>query len=116
MCNLLVDMRAPSPESSCQSSDCEGDKVVHALKRMKIESNRSIDTAPAVFLNELKRKPLSNGSPSPMIVDDSQCVKPSRPSEAERRKQMMEMLQNQLRQYKSQYSTITEGPDIAPCG
>jgi hypothetical protein len=42
--------------------------------------------------------------------------KNSKETEQERRKKMMDLLQSQLRQYRNQYSSITEGPDIAPCG
>jgi hypothetical protein len=97
-------MRAPSPESSCHSSDCEGDQMVHALKRMKLEGREVVLTEAATG-EELKRKSRTN---SPMIVQPA--------TEEERRLKMQELLQNQLRQYKSQYSMITEGPDIAPCG
>ena len=114
-------MRAPSPESSCHSSDCEGDKVVHAMKRLKIAANsRGLETTTtSTSLEEFKRKKPSPGPiPSPMVVDDDgRQVHPKRVDNSEmRRKEMMEMLRNQLRQYRSQYSMISEGPDIAPCG
>ena len=108
-------MRAPSPESSCHSSDCEGDKVVHAMKRMCIEQAPPRTTATYAEPSELRRKtPNRSGSASPMVLVEEHTAQPE--SETERRKKMMELLQSQLRQYKSQYFMITEGPDIAPCG
>jgi hypothetical protein len=109
-------MRAPSPESSCHSSDCEGDKIVHAMKRLKIDKTQALESA-VELVPDLRRKvkstPESEGRSSPMVVDSG--LQTEKLNETERRKRMMELLQSQLRQYKSQYSMITDGPDIAPC-
>lgn len=109
-------MRAPSPESSCHSSDCEGDKVVHAMKRMRIEERADPVLTVASTGQSFKRKSrTASGSRSPMVVDSATAAT-ANDKDDERKKKMLELLQNQLRQYKSQYSMITEGPDIAPCG
>ena len=108
-------MRAPSPESSCHSSDCEGDKVVHAMKRLRIDDGRALSTADEVPQNgrrKLRSPPQLEGQG--MTIDEPPPV--PKLTEAQRRQKMMDMLQSQLRQYKSQYSMITDGPDIAPCG
>ena len=108
---------APSPESSCTSSDCEGDKMVHALKRLRIEGGKSVvssrDSPPNGDEELIHKAPHETDLtrlPSPMVIDDRALL------EEARRKQMEAILKEQLHQYKAQYSMITEGPDIAPCG
>ena len=109
-------MRAPSPESSCHSSDCEGDKVVHAMKRMRIEERTEpVLTVTSSGQSFARKSRNASGARSPMLVDTTTSAT-SCEKEDQRRKKMLELLQNQLRQYKSQYSMITEGLDIAPCG
>ena len=115
-------MRLPSPASSCHSSDCEGDRVVHALKRMKIaHGSTGIATVSLeVNSNPLRRKEApSVARVCPMVLSDEiskdREIAEKKRKEQERRRLMQEMLQQQMREYKSQYTNITEGMDIAPC-
>ena len=117
--SLVVSMRLPSPASSCHSSDCEGDRIVHSLKRMKIE-NYTIGTMhTSQPPRELRRKEPMSMRPSPMVIADDitkdREISEKKRKEQERRKIMLEVLHTQMRQYKSQYTNITEGMDVAPC-
>jgi hypothetical protein len=112
-------MRLPSPASSCNSSDCEGDRVVHALKRMKIAHGSAGIGTVSLDFNPLRRKEPVSVRACPMLVSDDiskdRAMAEKKRKEQERRKLMQEILQQQMREYKSQYTNITEGMDIAPC-
>jgi hypothetical protein len=109
-------MMAPSPESSCHSSDCEGDKVVHAMKRLRIDDGSGV-CVEGGELGKGRRKPVSPPEVQDQAMQiDGPAKQVQKEDESTRKQKMMEMLQTQLRQYKSQYSMITDGPDIAPCG
>ena len=100
--------------------------MVHALKRMRIDAGRIASAVASQAQQEvLKRKePTGSGKHSPMVLvdgnggeDDKANLKAlaKKMRDEERRKRMVESLKNQLRQYKSQYASISEGFDIAPC-
>lgn len=93
--------------------------MVHAFKRMKVTAHgppvSSLRSASATSAIELKRK-LPTGHSSPMVVDEAlQRTENKKKQNEEKRQQMMEMLQSQLREYKNQYTNISQGWDIAPC-
>lgn len=84
------------------------------MKRMRIDQCLAQPTAVADFDFAAKRKTPLSGRSSPMLLLD-ESVSPTKPSHALRRKKMMEMLQNQLSEYKSQYTSISEGPGRSLC-
>ena len=93
--------------------------MVHEFKRMKVSVHgppvSSVESASPTSPIELKRK-LPSGRSSPMEVDEAlQRTEVKKKQNEEKRKEMMEMLQSQLREYKNQYTNISQGWDIAPC-
>lgn len=120
-----MSLRLPSPaSSSCQSSDCEGDRIVHALKRMRID--RCSPAQQSLLANEYtagfnpKRKIPSNtssGRKSPMIIiePETSSLRSQKSENSVRRQKMLEMLHSQLSEYKSQYTSISERPGRSEC-
>lgn len=78
------------------------EQVCRELKRMKIDTTGRI--------SKDNRKRICR---APVILNDSPMEELKSP--AKRKAQMIALLHEQMGTFKSQYATITQGLDIAPC-
>ena len=107
-------MLLPSPTNSSNSSSVQSsdDEMIRALKKMRIDQERSRTTNLESAETHYHRP--KNIADSRMVMVEVGGIT-KRPSEAERKAKMRELLQRQMSEYKSQYASMSQDPSISHC-
>ena len=93
-------------------------RIVHELKRMRLDGTKRARTA-SIPIGDHRS---GRSSPSVLVPDDDtpydevgSKFEQKRRLEQIKRSRLMDLLQDQLRLFKSQYASISQEPNIAPC-
>ena len=114
VCIRLVGMLLPSPTNSSNSGSVQSsdDEMIRALKKMRIDQDR-VRTTSTDSMEPHHHRAKNITDSRMVIVEIGGIVK--KPTEAERRAKMKEMLQKQMSEYKSQYAAMSQDSSITYC-
>ncbi len=107
-------MLLPSPTNSSNASSVQSsdDEMIRALKRMRIDNERSkITNCEGMETQYHKAKSIADSRM--VMVEVGGIVK--KPSDAERKAKMKELLQKHMSEYKSQYASMSQDPSVTHC-
>lgn len=108
-------MLLPSPTNSSNSGSVQSsdDEMIRALKKMRIDQDRARTTNLESIETYHHRVKNIAADGRMVMVEIGGIVK--KPSEAERKAKMKELLRNQMSEYKSQYAAMSQDPSISHC-
>jgi|LauGreDrversion4_2_1035121.scaffolds.fasta_scaffold352518_2 hypothetical protein len=107
-------MLYPSPTNSSNASSVQSsdDEMIRALKRMRIDHERSkLTHGETVDASYHKAKNIAD---SRMVMVEVGGIA-KKPSDAERKAKMRELLQKHMTEYKSQYASMSQDPSVTHC-
>ncbi len=112
VCFLVMLLPSPTNSSNSGSVQSSDDEMIRALKKMKIDQDR-VRTSHVESLETFHHRPKNIADSRMVMVEVGGIVK--KPSEAERKAKMRELLQKQMSEYKSQYASMSQDPSITHC-